>query len=319
MKGLMIFLGLFLGLFCPAFSSYAEEVSKVRTSPIAGAWYPADQKELQKMLKEYLDKAQVPQINDKILAIISPHAGYYFSGKAAAYGFKAIMGKSFDRVIIIGPSHYARFRGICVSSYNYYETPFGRIPVEKRIGEELSCEKLFLLKPEIEAPEHSLEMEIPFLQLVLKDFKIVPLIVGELEDTDYADAAKSIRPYITEKTLVVVSSDFTHFGARFGYLPFNDNIKDNLKKLDRGAVDLILKKDFKGYQNYLEETGATICGRNAIGIVLQVLPPEAQGVLLNYYTSGDLLNDYSDTVSYVSIVFKKGEEKNPIAKQKTNP
>jgi hypothetical protein len=104
---------------------------------------------------------------------------------------------------------------------------------------------------------------------------------------------------------VIVSSDFTHYGERFGYLPFTEDIKNNLKKLDLGAVDVILKKDFTSYQKYLQKTGATICGRNGIGILLQLLPSDAQGTLLTYYTSGDLLNDYSSTVSYVSIVFKK--------------
>ena len=256
-------------------------------------------------MKKYLDQAQVPENKKKIAALISPHAGYQFSGKAASCGFATLRGKNFDRIIIIGPSHHAWFQGICVSSFDFYETPLGRVPVAKRVGEELSRQKLFLFDSKAEAQEHSLEMQIPFLQVVLKNFTIIPLMVGELEENDFVEAAKFLRPYITDKTLVVVSSDFTHYGERFGYLPFTEDIKNNLKKLDIGAVDLILKKDFTGYQEYLQKTGATICGRAAIGILLQLLPPEAQGALLSYYTSGDVLNDYSSTVSYVSIIFKK--------------
>jgi len=280
---------------------------KVRPSPLAGYWYPADSQELETMLKKYLGQVQAPEIKEKIVALISPHAGYQFSGKAAACGFATLKGKDFDRVIIIGPSHHAWFQGICVSSFDFYETPFGRVPVEKKVGEELSRQKLFSFNLEAESQEHSLEMQIPFLQVVLKKFTIIPLMVGELEENDFAEVAKSLKPYIADKTLVVVSSDFTHYGERFGYLPFTDDIKNNLKNLDLGAVNIILKKDFTGYQKYLQKTGATICGRNGIGILLQLLSSDAQGALLAYYTSGDLLNDYSSTVSYVSVVFTRPE------------
>ncbi|KPJ56206.1 MAG: hypothetical protein AMJ42_05630, partial [Deltaproteobacteria bacterium DG_8] len=124
-------------------------------------------------------------------------------------------------------------------------------------------------------------------------------------------AVKAIRPFITEKTLVVVSSDFTHYGYRFGYLPFTNNVKANLKKLDMGAVDYILKKDLSGFLKYVYNTKITICGRKPIGILLQLLPPEAEGALLNYYTSGDLLNDYTSTVSYVSLIFRLQKRKKP--------
>ena len=299
------FLGLAFLSFSIIPSGYSSETVKVRFSPLAGNWYPADPDALKKMLDKYLEGAQVPTINGKIFALISPHAGYTYSGQAAAYGFKTLLGKNFNRVMIIGPSHHTGFRGICVSSYDYYETPLGKVPVEKKVGKELSHHNLFLFKPQTEAQEHALEMEIPFLQMVLKNFKIVPLIVGGLKESDYPVAADLLHPFITDKTLVVVSSDFTHYGRRFGYIPFTKNIKNNLKKLDLGAVNYILRKDFKGYTKYLQETGVTICGRTPIGVLLLLLPPDAEGQLLNYYTSGDLLNDYTSTVSYVSLVFKR--------------
>ena len=320
MKGLIILSGLITGLFLFVVSGFSGEQIKVRPSPLAGSWYPADAQEIKTTVKKYLDQAQVAEIKEKIAALISPHAGYQFSGKAASCGFATLRGKNFDRVIIIGPSHHAWFQGICVSSFDFYETPLGRIPVEKKVGEELSHQKLFSFNSEAEAQEHSLEMQIPFLQVVLKNFTIIPLMVGELGENDFAEAAKFLRPYVTEKTLVVVSSDFTHYGERFGYLPFTEDIKNNLKKLDLGAVDLILKKDFIGYQKYLQKTGATICGRNGIGILLQLLSPNAQGTLLTYYTSGDLFNDYSSTVSYVSVAFKEpASQKLPPSPKNVTP
>ena len=305
MKGLIILSFLMSSLFLSVGFGFSGEQVKIRSSPLAGSWYPDDPQELKTTLEKDLDYAQVPEIKGKITALISPHAGYRFSGNAAAGGFSTLRGKDFDRVIIIGPSHRAWFQGIVVSSFDFFQTPLGRVPVEKKIGKELSRQKLFSFNSDAEAQEHSLEMQIPFLQMALKNFSIIPLVVGELGENDSTEAAKFLRPYVTEKTLIVVSSDFTHYGERFGYLPFTENIKDNLKKLDLGAVDLILKKDFIGYQKYLQKTGATICGRNGIEILLQLLPSDAQGTLLTYYTSGDILNDYSSTVSYVSVVFKK--------------
>jgi MEMO1 family protein len=302
--GPLILLIASLGFMASLFASgSAGGRSEVRPSSLANSWYPGDPAELRTMLKNHLAHAEVPKVEDTISAIISPHAGYRFSGQAAAYGFKAIMGRDYDRVIIIAPSHYLRFRGISLSSYNFYETPLGRVTVDNNVGKDLSRHRLFTFQPEAEAEEHAVEIEIPFLQLVQKSFKIIPLIVGELEKDDFSVITRALLPHVTDKTLIVVSSDFTHFGMRFGYQPFRDNIKDNLKKLDMGAVDFILRKDIDGYFRYLQTTGITICGYLPIGILLGILPSDAKGLLLQYYTSGDLLGDYSSTVSYVSLLF----------------
>jgi len=283
--------------------SGADETGKIRSSPLAGAWYPAEPERLKSMLDAYLQKAHIPKIEGNVLAVVSPHAGYTYSGQAAAYGFKAIAGKRFERVILIGPSHYARFHGIVVSSYDYYETPLGRVPVEKSVGDALSQHSLFAPHPAAENQEHALEMEIPYLQTVLTDFQLVPLIVGDLKEADYSEAAGLLQPFVTDKTLLVVSSDFTHFGNRFGYVPFSENIQNNLRELDLGAVKCIVNRDFDGYMEYLRKTGITICGRLPIALLLRLLPAEAKGMLLKYYTSGDLLSDYSSSVSYVSLIF----------------
>jgi len=285
-------------------SADAIETGKIRKSPLAGSWYPSDPGELRKMLENYLDRAKLPKIGGKVWAIISPHAGLKWSGQAAAYGFKTIVGRDIDRVVIIGPSHYARYKGICVSHYDFYETPLGLIPVEKDVGTTLLQNKLFVEKSGVEDREHSLEIEIPYLQLLLKEFKIIPLIVGTLDEKDYAEAASAIAPFITEKTLVIASSDFTHYGYRFRYVPFKDNIKANIEKLDKKAVDHILKKDFGGFFKYVEDSDITICGQRPIGVLLKLLSREDEGMLLDYYTSGDLLNDYTSSVSYVSLIFK---------------
>ena len=275
----------------------------VRKSPIAGSWYPGEKKQLQSQIEEYLAKAKPAAIEGRICALISPHAGIQWSGQAAACGYKLLKGQKIKRVIVLGPSHYSGFRGLATSAEEYYETPLGKIKVDKETSEALYKITLFQGPRNAELQEHSLEMQLPFLQVVIGEFLLVPLVVGELSVNDYAEAARALSPYLDANTIVVASSDFTHYGYRFGYQPFKENQRDNLKKLDEGAIKKIIAKDFQGFLNYVDETGATICGTRPIGIILKMLPAKAQGTQLDYYTSGDLTGDFSSSVSYASIAF----------------
>jgi len=275
----------------------------VRKSPIAGSWYPGEKKQLQSQIEEYLAKAKPAAIEGRICALISPHAGIQWSGQAAACGYKLLKGQKIKRVIVLGPSHYSGFRGLATSAEEYYETPLGKIKVDKETSEALYKITLFQGPRNAELQEHSLEMQLPFLQSVIGEFLLVPLVVGELSLNDYAEAARALSPYLDANTIVVASSDFTHYGYRFGYQPFKENPRDNLKKLDEGAIKKIIAKDFQGFLNYVDETGATICGTRPIGIILKMLPAKAQGTQLDYYTSGDLTGDFSSSVSYASIAF----------------
>jgi MEMO1 family protein len=296
--------GIFLCAFiaaCYHGACFGEDA--VRRSPIAGTWYPGDKQKLITQVEDYFTQARPPAIKGRIVALISPHAGIQYSGQAAACGYKLLRGRKISRVIVLGPSHYTGFRGIATSAEDFYETPIGRIKVDRTVSDALYENPLFKGPRTAELQEHSLEMQLPFLQVALGEFTLVPLVVGELSAKDYADAAQALAPYLDNATLVVASSDFTHYGLRFGYLPFKDHPRENLKKLDGGAIDKILAKDFKGFLSYVDETGATICGSRPIGEVLKMLPPAARGTLLNYYTSGDLTGDFDSSVSYASIVF----------------
>lgn len=275
----------------------------MRKSPIAGSWYPGTKEKLNAMVGTLLDNAVLPSLTGRPFGIISPHAGMQYSGQAAAYGFKALRGSGIKRVILLGPSHYTYMHGIAASGVDGYETPLGTVPVDRSICDALRRHSLFHGPQQAELPEHSLEMQLPFLQAVLTDFTLVPLVVGELSGNEYEEAAQALRPYLDQTTVVVASSDFTHYGGRFGYVPFRDKVKQNLERLDGGAIKKIIARDFDGFMKYLDETGATICGARPIGILLKLLPGSASGTLLNYYTSGDLLQDFTDSVSYASIIF----------------
>jgi AmmeMemoRadiSam system protein B len=279
----------------------------MRKSPLAGSWYPKTSGEIKGLVNKFLDNAELPDIKGRPVGMISPHAGIQFSGQAASYGYKAVKGLGIGRVIIMGPSHYVPFRGVAVSEEDMYVTPMGKIEVDKKITDDLYDQPLFKGPRNAEIQEHSLEMQLPFLQVVLDAFKIVPLVVGDVSGSEYNDIAQDIKRYADENTLIIASSDFTHYGGRFGYVPFQRDIKKNIENLDLGAIERIIEGDFNGYLKYLDKTGATICGARPIGILMKIFERDADSVLLNYTTSGEILDNFTDSVSYASILFTQSQ------------
>ncbi|MDI6788979.1 MAG: AmmeMemoRadiSam system protein B, partial [Planctomycetota bacterium] len=295
-----------------------EKNMSVRESVLAGSWYPSNPETLRKEITRYLNNVKLSEEikSQEVHSLIVPHAGYQYSGQGAAYGYALIKNKPFKRVIIIGPSHRVGFRGVSVSKATHYETPLGRVPLDQEACSQLlkkgGGDKLFSYQKVADANEHSLEIQLPFLQSVLSSYQIVPLIAGEIDN--YEDTAKAIREIIDSNTLVIISSDFTHYGdgPPFYYAPFKDNIKENLNKLDNGAITEIVNISPTGFLEYVKNTGITVCGYKPILILLHLLEGEgkneilnSRGVLLNYYTSGEMTGDYLQSVSYATILFSK--------------
>jgi AmmeMemoRadiSam system protein B len=281
----------------------------VRPAILSGTWYKGTQEALINQVDSFLERVRIRQAVGNPIALISPHAGYDYSGPTAAYGYRAIMGIDFQKVIVIAPSHRVPFSGISIGDFDYFETPLGRIRVDRKDMRLLLSNPIFKSLMEVHRYEHSLEIQLPFLQRVLKDWRLIPLIVGDLRRNEYRNAAAEISKLADSKTLIVASSDFTHYGSRFGYVPFRERIPENIQKLDQGAIEKILSMDFNGFMDYCERTEITICGFRAIGILLNLLPPGSKGYLLHYDASGRILNDYENSVSYASIIFSRPSAK----------
>ena len=299
---------LFLTLLCFFLSSSlvpacGKQEIKVREPAVSGQYYPGDRAKLEEMLHELYKRVPELEIAGKVKAIISPHAGYQFSGQAAAYGYSLLEEGTFSRIIILGPSHHAGFHGCSVPDVTHYKTPLGLVEVDTPVCKELLKKELFSTHPQAHKLEHSIEVQLPLLQEKLTKFKLVPIVVGSLSKEDCGKIAESLKPLLTDDTLIVASSDFTHYGPNYGYMPFKEDIRENLENLDMGAVDSIIRLDFEEFMDYLEKTYITICGHNPIGILLNLLPADSEGNLLMYYTSGDIIGDYTNSVSYCSIVF----------------
>ena len=275
----------------------------VLTSPLGQmGWHAEDPNALTRQIEGFFKKAEV-QSADDIIALISPHAGYAYSGQTAALGVKAAKPK-YSRIIVIGPSHRAAMLDVLsVPRVTHYQTPLGEIAVDTEFVEKLLQHPIFQDIPQAYKTEHSVFIQLPLLQYRFGDFKLVPIVAGQCSPETVRKAADILKSLVDKDTLVIASSDFTHYGPNYGYVPFSENIPEQIKKLDMGAYDYIAKSDSVGFSKYCDETGATICGQVPIAILLSMLPSDTKRTLLKYTTSGEITGDFTNSVSYFSIAF----------------
>ena len=296
-----------------------EPTKQVFHSPLAGMWYDADKQRLSGEIDSYIAKADTSSL-EKVQALVLPHAGYRYSGPVAAFGLKAVLGREYTRVIVIGPSHRVYMNGYAhVSDMTHLATPLGEVPLDLEAAAELRKHPEFRVVRGVDESEHSVQIQVPLLQRALKDFRLVPIVVGNVDEETIKRMAAILRGIVDDKTLVVASSDFTHYGRDYGYVPFEDDIPANLEKLDMGAWDKIQNKDAVGFADYVDDTGATICGRYPIAILLSMLSPDSQAQLLKYDTSGRMTGDDRMSVSYLSIAFTGTWPAAAIVKEENAP
>jgi len=284
------------------------ERSNVKEPILAGIWYPEDPGVLSKEIKNFLSKVPSPSIKGKILAIVSPHAGYRYSGQVAAHGYKAIQGKKFDDVILIGSSHRAYFKGIALYPKGVYKTPLGVVPVDEALSQEIMKKShLVTAIPEAHMHEHSLEIQLPFLQKVLKNFKLVPMIMGDQSWETSVALSQAITSSINDRrVLIVASSDLSHF---YTY--------EEAVKLDDLLIEHISNMDTQGLNRSLSTGDCDACGGGTI--VTAMLAAKALGAnnakILKYANSGDVTGAKGSVVGYVSaVIFKNpgGDMKNKV-------
>ncbi|MCK4342881.1 MAG: AmmeMemoRadiSam system protein B [Phycisphaerae bacterium] len=288
----------------------ADEGEKVRPAYCAGRWYPGEPAALKKEVDDLLARTSPPEMSHKPVAVISPHAGYRYSAPVAASGYACLRGRTYKRVIVLALSHrYAGgYQGVDVPrDLTAYATPLGEVPLDRQVCDRLLASPPFGSHPAVDRGEHSLELQLPFLQRILKEFTLVPLLVGRMTDRDNVLAAQAIVPLLDEDTLLVASSDFTHFGPNFGYQPFTDDVPEKLRALARQAAKPILACDYDGFVEHLNKTQDTICGHGPIKLMLRILSMKggALGVRAAYDTSGKISGDWSNSVTYQSFVFSR--------------
>jgi AmmeMemoRadiSam system protein B len=245
----------------------------------AGSWYPTGQK-LTNMLNEAFSKAKVTQSPKKVKAIISPHAGYVYCVATAAYAYAAIDPSLYDRVVIIGPSHRLYTKQSTIVEADFCGTPFGDIAIDTKevaslISKHKDCFKYLDIRSS--QNEHSLEMQLPLIKKVFgeKPITVIPIMIGDLSEKVKNETVQALKPIVNDpNTLLVVSSDFCHWGSDFDYtyLPEGSGqIYELIEKLDREATVHIKSCNSKEFSDYINKTGNTICGATPIEIAMDVI------------------------------------------------
>jgi AmmeMemoRadiSam system protein B/AmmeMemoRadiSam system protein A len=253
-----------------------------------------------------------PVFRTKPIALVAPHAGWPYSGPVAAAAFHTLRPGDFRRVVIVAPSHYGDFDAFGTDDASAYRTPLGAVPVCADARGALLDAGAVRLVEGVSAREHAVEIELPFLQKTLGAFCFVPILAGRTS----ADAEKALAEGLATlndgQTLFVFSSDFTHYGARFGYTPFGtpaSAAREKIRALDQRAIGLLMRADAAGFRAYLAETKNTICGRAGLGAMLELLAriaPQAKATLLGTYASADIPAARDDgSVSYVAIAYTR--------------
>ena len=289
----------------------------VLRSPLAGQWYPADANALNKQIDGLFQKVRVDSV-DNVIALILPHAGYQYSGQTAAMALKAVK-KEYKRIIIIGPTHRVPMEEmLSVPKVTHYQTPLGLVPTDTEFIDKLLQYPVFQDIQQANEYEHSVQIEIPLLQYKWKDFKIVPIVAGQCSMQTISEAASILNSLADRDTLVIASSDFVHYGPNYDYVPFTENVPEQIKNLDMGAYQYIAQMDSRGFLEYRNKTGATICGYVPIAILLSMLDKSSQAHLINYAASGQLTGDFSNSVSYLSIAFSGRWSNASPVQQKTD-
>ncbi len=286
------------------FSLYAQ-VQKTQATPkkelrrpaVAGAFYPGNRLLLRRQVDGFLAKAKKVELEGELIALISPHAGYIYSGPIAAYSYKQLKKKDFDTVILIGPSHRVGFAGASIYNQGPYQTPLGLVEVDSDLASKIIAQdKSIRYIPQAHIREHSLEVQLPFLQRTLKDFKIVPILISEpsLKNCQIlADAIfKSIKG---KKVLIVASTDLSH------YQPYN-----KARQLDKVTLDAIVTLN----PEEVAKKG-DMCGQAAVltTILLARRLGADKAIVLKYLNSGDTAGPKDGVVGYGAVaISKKGEK-----------
>ncbi len=296
----------------------ASPAKEVMRSTLAGTWYAADGGTLRAEIAGYFEQVQA-EARDDVIGLILPHAGYKYSGRTAAHAVKSL-GRNYTRVVVIGPTHRLPMEDmLSVMRATHYQSPLGDVPLDVDFIRQLLKYPMFQDVPAAHEREHSVQIEIPLLQYKLGDFKLVPIVAGQCSYETIAQAGRILAGLIDKDTLVVASSDFTHYGPDYQYVPFTKDVPAGLKKLDMDAFAFISTKDPRGLLEYRQKTGVTICGYVPISILLAALPAGADARLVEYATSGELMKDFTNSVSYVSAAFHGAwQPSQPLAAQAIN-
>jgi len=285
--------------------SKMNQLKDIRPSPIEGQWYSANPQKLAASIDGFIESAILPEVQGEVIAVIAPHAGHVYSGPVAGYAFAAVKGMQPELVAVISPMHQPYYDPLLTSGHEAYQTPLGSIPIDQDAIQELDALLIKNLKygitPVRQDREHSLEIELPFLQRALVgDFSLLPVMVRDQSIQVTKALGLALAQVLeTRSALLVASTDLSHFYPREVALKFDEEMLRRIESFDPLAV---LQAEDKGV--------GMACGRGAVATVLWAAKELGgnQVKILKYATSGDVSGDYSQVVGYGSAIITNSQE-----------
>lgn len=303
-------------------------LTKVRYPSFAGAWYPGNKAYLEHLINTYYAHARDSGLNQahcqklspgeqstkaerrSLIAIIAPHAAFRYSGQAQAYCYQLIKQQKPGRIFILAAGHSRVLKeGALLPQSSAFATPLGNVELDSTCINKLQKLPYFTVDATAHKLEHSVELQLPYIAYSLPETKIVPLIIGKISgDQMLRSLASSIKSVMEPGDLILVSTDFTHYGRFYNYVPFDKDITDNILKLDRQAYGYLQSLDLSGFKQFKKRTGDTICGYTACLLLLALLPDDSQSQVLDYYTSNDMMgttvkSPKDKSISYMSLAY----------------
>lgn len=272
---------------------------KVKAAAVAGAFYPADQAALSAMVDDFLAKASAPPENGRLLALMAPHAGYQFSGQVAAYSYKRLQGMDIDTVIVIGPSHVASFTGAAVYAEGGMKTPLGTHKINEKAAKSLLDEKAqVVFNPVVFEKEHSLEVQLPFLQKVLPHVKIVPILIGMPTKASFDSLTGKLTALLRKNPnmIIVASTDLSHY-----------HDYETAQKMDKKIIDAAARMSLEDVQKLLSNGEGEMCGGYPVLYTMAVVRAlgATHGSSYQYANSGDVTGDKARVVGYAALGWYK--------------
>ena len=269
---------------------FTERNQLTRPTAVAGQFYPGDPGQLADMVNAMLDAANAPSVRS-VKALIAPHAGYIYSGPIAASVYRTLRSQaaSTSRVILLGPSHHVGFQGLATSSASYFHTPLGDVELDRELIDRVSALPQVQELDSAHAREHCLEVQLPFLQKVLNDFKLVPIVVGDCSPEQVAEVLEML--WGDENTLLVISSDLSHYQTY-----------EQARAQDRATSQAILDLDPQRIQYH------DACGRNPInGLLVAARRHRLEVQQVDLRNSGDTAGSRDRVVGYGAYLFSVAE------------
>ena len=288
-----------------------------RPATLAGTWYPGAAVELARLVDNYLDAGPPAGADTSTLPAgrplmgLAPHAGYAYSGPVAGRLFGALRGHTVRRLMILAPNHRVPLDRPALSGAATYATPLGLVPVDTAAVGRLAAGGALVVDDHAHRQEHAVEIQLPLVQRCWPGRcpAIIPILVPHLDEDRRARAAAALAAERDTETFLLVSTDLTHYGAAYGYVPFTHDVPASLERLDSGALLRVLAGDGRALLEYGRHTGITMCGLEAAALALACgLPDGFESALLGYARSGDRNGDYTMSVSYAAALLCSGPQ-----------